>query len=364
MSRRTRASFAAGAIFSVAVVMGALLVRSASAQPPSAAPAFEVASIRSADFPTPGTMRSGQFRAGTTISNGSADFEFVTLADLLPYAFRVKSFQVFGPASLRESRWNIRAKLPEGASQDEIPEMVQAMLVDRFKLATRHEKRELPVYELVVVKGGLKLEPSDAAEAKSAGATAATPGPLGFFPPFGGPPGGGPPGRAPGQGDGPPNGDGRGGRGPGQGMVLSSTASGTVRMLPDQENCGMRLEFTQLTMAGLADTLTPFLDRPVVDGTSLTGIYKASLKLPMEVMFSMIQNQIRNADLPPPPGGGPGGPGGGLGGCEAPQPDAGSDSSNAAIFQALQRLGLKLEARKAPFDAIIVDHFEKTPSEN
>ena len=299
---RLRASVAAWAIPSAAMFVGIAL-----AQAPTAAPTFDVVAIRSADLPTPETMRSGQFRAGTTINQGSADFEFVTLADLLPYAYRVKSFQVIGPQALRESRWNIRVKLPEGGSRDQIPEMVQAMLVDRFKLAIHREKRELPVYELVVLKGGLKLKPSEASDTTDD--TIATQGPQGLFP-FGGPPGGGlPDGRGPG--NGPPADDGRGGRG----TMVSNAAGGAVRMSPD-ENCGMRLEFKSLTMSGLADTLTPFLDRPVIDGTGIKGSYQASLKLPMDLMFAMMQNTIRNVNLPPPPEIGPGGrgPGGGLGG--------------------------------------------------
>ena len=177
MSQRVKASPAAGSILSTAIFIGI-----AVAQTPAAPPSFDVVSIRSADLPTPETMRSGQFRTGTTISGGAADFQFVTLADLLPYAYRVKSFQVIGPSSLRESRWNIRAKLADGASQDQVPEMVQAMLVDRFKLAIHHEKRELPVYELVVLKGGPRLEPAEAPDAASANTTAATLGPPGLFP--------------------------------------------------------------------------------------------------------------------------------------------------------------------------------------
>ncbi len=125
-----------------------LLVGIAVAQAPPAAPAFEVAAIKAAGMPTPDTMRSGQFRTGTKINAQSADFEFVTLADLVPYAYGVKSFQVAGPASMRETRWNIAARLPDGASQDQVPEMMRALLIDRFKLAVHHEKREQPVYEL------------------------------------------------------------------------------------------------------------------------------------------------------------------------------------------------------------------------
>src|SRR5579872_6348764 len=114
---------------------------------------FEVAAIRPASLPGPDTMRSGQFRAGMKITGLNLDWGFVTLADLIPYAYRVKSFQVTGPSWMRESRWNIIAKLPEGASPDQAPEMIQALLAERFKLTVHHDKREQPVYELIVGKG-------------------------------------------------------------------------------------------------------------------------------------------------------------------------------------------------------------------
>ncbi len=69
MNPRVRASFVTVAVLSTAILIGV----AAAQKGPGVA--FEVASIRSADFPTPETMRSGQFRTGTTISNGSADFE-------------------------------------------------------------------------------------------------------------------------------------------------------------------------------------------------------------------------------------------------------------------------------------------------
>jgi uncharacterized protein (TIGR03435 family) len=42
--------------------------------------------------------------------------------------------------------------------------MVQALLADRFKLAIHRESKEMPVYELVVQKGGPKLQPADIQE--------------------------------------------------------------------------------------------------------------------------------------------------------------------------------------------------------
>jgi len=122
---------------------------------------FDVAAIRSATFPTPQTIQSGQFRTGTKISGNNLDFEFVTLADLIPYAYRVKPFQVVGPDWMRQLRWNILARLPDGAPRDQAPDMMQSLLTDRFKLAFHRERKELPVYVLETGKNSPKLHASD-----------------------------------------------------------------------------------------------------------------------------------------------------------------------------------------------------------
>lgn len=354
------------------LVLPILAVGALLAQAPKSAPAFEVAAIRVASLPTPDTFRSGQFRLGMQLDGGSLDWGFVSLADLLPYAFRVKTFQISGPAWMPASRWNIQAKLPQGASQDQVPEMMEALLADRFKLTFHREKREQPVYELVVAKGGPKLEPSTVKDEPGNGdaSTANTPG---FFPgPLGGLMRGGP-----GRGDQSQGQDGRGGRG----AILAGGPNGPIQISAG-DGCGIHMDLAKLSLQELADTLSPFLDRPVVDSTGLKGNYKVSLDLPLEVMFAMMQNTIRTAGLPMPGPGGFGGPGGGgpegrgpgdgppggrgLPGCPDPAAALGdaSGSSNAPIFQAVQKLGLKLEAHKAPFDTIVVDHLEKEPSEN
>jgi len=320
---------------------------------------FDVAAIRSATFPTPQTVQSGQFRTGTKISGNNLDFEFVTLADLIPYAYRVKPFQVVGPDWMRQLRWNILARLPDGAPRDQAPDMMQSLLTDRFKLAFHREKRQQPVYELVVMKGGPKLTPSENTTGDDSGNVDIGLGPGGFLPP--GPIPGGPPS---------PDGAGRGNRG---GVV-----AGGARISPSG-NCGMRIEFDKLTMQGLADTLTPFLDRPVVDATATQAAFKVAMDLPMDAMFAMLQNTMRNSGFAPPgqgfgpglPGGRGDGPGGGprggpQAGCFDPSAltTGGTDTSNTAIFQAVQKLGLRLQPVKAPFDTIVVDTLEKTPTEN
>ena len=349
--------------FIVLAISFAVVAESQTSKPQLA---FEVAAIRSASLPTPQTVQSGQFRIGSTVRGTNLDFAFVTLADLLPYAYRVKSFQVEGPDWMRQSRWNIVAKLPEGSSRDQAPEMMQTLLADRFKLAFHREKRQQPVYELVVAKGGAKLEKVDATpDPESDNVDIGIGGPAGIFP-------GGPGGRGPGGGG--PDGGAGGGRGP--------VIAGGARM-SQGGNCGMRIEFDKLTMQGLADTLSPFLDKPVVDRTGLKDTYKVAMDLPMETMLGMMQNQMRSSGFGAPgqggPGpGGPGGrgdfPGGGGGGgrggpqagCFDPAAIAGggTDTSNTAIFQAVQKMGLRLQPVKAPFDTLVVDHLEKMPTEN
>ena len=178
---------------SPALVVGAIWAQATT-------PAFEVASIRAAEFPNPGRGGGGpqQFRAGMQLDAGRLDWGLASLADMIQYAFRVKNYQVSGPDWMRSSRWNVVARLPEGASQDQVPEMMQTLLAERFQLKVHHEKREQPVYALEVAKGGPRLEaiaPSNDDSTAQAPAGASAPGlfPGPFGAPFGRGPGGPPP---------------------------------------------------------------------------------------------------------------------------------------------------------------------------
>ena len=66
-----------------------------------------------------------------------------------------------GPAWINSDRYRIEAKA-EGNTNPGIMggPMLQALLEDRFQLKIHRETREVPVYALVVTKGGFKLQPS------------------------------------------------------------------------------------------------------------------------------------------------------------------------------------------------------------
>jgi uncharacterized protein (TIGR03435 family) len=53
-----------------------------------------------------------------------------------------------------------------------------------------------------------------------------------------------------------------------------------------------------------------------------------------------------------------------LPGSDAKSPDDASDPGGGSIFRSVQEMGLKLDPRKAPLELIVVDHIEKTPTEN
>ena len=122
---------------------------------------FEVASIKPSPPVTPELMRSGQMHIGVKIDKARADFGGLALTEYVARAYRVKSYQVSGPDELKE-RFDITAKLPEGANEDQVPEMLQTLLAERFGLKYHKEMKDFPVYALVAGKNGPKLTPKPA----------------------------------------------------------------------------------------------------------------------------------------------------------------------------------------------------------
>ena len=124
------------------------------------APAFEVASIKPAGPLNPMAIKSGQMRIGMKIDKARVDIGSLSLADLIHIAYRVKGYQVSGPDWMSAERFNVQATIPEGGSPDQVPEMLQALLAERFKLTVHRESKEHAMYALVVGKNGSKLKES------------------------------------------------------------------------------------------------------------------------------------------------------------------------------------------------------------
>jgi uncharacterized protein (TIGR03435 family) len=314
----------------VGALSGGLLGQAPVGQTPAVAPAFEGATIRAAPsiMELVQQIQSGKAKIGMTVDGSRVDMGFSSLADLIRIAYRVKAYQVQGPDWMAQQRFEIQAKIPEGVSEDKVPEMLQALLAERFKLTIHRDKKELPVYALIVGKNGPKLtlasEKPDAPLPDSPGAMSigTEKGKMTMVQ------------------------DGKGGM-----TMQGGSQTGTIKT--SVTGAGIHLEMTKVTLASLVDTLAPLTDRPVLDMTELNGTYQIALDLPMEDLQVIAQKHAATLGIPipgPPPSANPA--------------DLASTPGGSAIFSAMEKLGLKLDPRKAPVETIVVDRLEKTATAN
>jgi len=143
------------------LAIGILNAPLSHAQPPASRPKFEVASIKSAGtdnhrhwFPA---ITGDRF----TITNG-------TLKVLIGLAYDVHDSQISGGPNWSDSeKYDLQAKAGSALTAPRMRLMLQSLLAERFRLALHRETKEEQIYELVVAKGGPKLEA--AAETKTPG---------------------------------------------------------------------------------------------------------------------------------------------------------------------------------------------------
>lgn len=91
---------------------------------------------------------------------GQITFTNVTLFNVILRAWDVYAFQLSAPDWMSSQKYDIVARVPRGASKQQGSRMLQALVAERFHLALHHETKELQGSELVVGRGGSKLEPS------------------------------------------------------------------------------------------------------------------------------------------------------------------------------------------------------------
>jgi len=266
---------------------------------------FEVASIKVNDLRP---MQMDGSKMGLHLDGARVSLGAMSLTNLIVQAYQIEGFQLSGPDFLPVQRFDIQAKMPDGATQTQVPQMLQALLAERFRLKVRRETREQQVYALIASKDGSKLKetPADYVVPDT---------------PFGG---------------------NRGNR-----LVISvfrptppagwATISGV--------NGRNVYECNKIDMAEFARFLRSHTDEPVIDMTGLKGYYEVTLDVPQR---SRAFAARRGAMERP---------------ADAPAPEA-SDPSGVNVFASIQKLGLKLEKRKAPIEHLVVEHVEKLPTEN
>jgi len=133
----------------------ALSIAIAAQQPAS----FSAASIKPAAI---AIGREGGNRSRIQHTPTSLTMSNVTLADSVQWAYGLAPFQLPGARPGAES-YDILAKTDAPVPVAQLKAMLQDLLAKRFKLAIHRETKMLPVYELVVTKGGTKLPKANAA---------------------------------------------------------------------------------------------------------------------------------------------------------------------------------------------------------
>jgi uncharacterized protein (TIGR03435 family) len=131
-------------------VIGAPFVR---AQSKAQAQAFEVASVKPAAMPV---VREGGNRSRIEHTPNRLTMWNVALSDCVQWAYDVAFFQV-SASHLSPDSYDILARTRTSVPVSQLRMMLQDLLANRFKLVVHRETRMLPVYELVVAKGGPKL---------------------------------------------------------------------------------------------------------------------------------------------------------------------------------------------------------------
>ncbi len=256
----------------------------------SSAPAFDVASVKPA---VPGATGARiQYLPGGRFLGSNVPIVF-----LIEDTYGVRDFQIAGDpqwtsviADSYNGRYDIEAKANESATQSEMKEMVKMLLADRFKLKVHMETRAMSVYALVSGKGGVKL-----AAAKE-------------------------------------NGKPRG--------------SGAIAlMLPGW------MQGNNVAMPILIQSLSEYVDRPVVDKTNFTDAFDFRLTFTPD----LVEDRAPSA-----------------GSCPASFTDFAeqrhlgvkpSSWSCPSIFDAVQdQLGLKLDFQKDPIEVLVIDHAERPAS--
>jgi uncharacterized protein (TIGR03435 family) len=214
--------------------------------------------------------------------------------------------------------FEIRAVIPDGASERDVPGMLKALLADRFGLKARIEPRPYGVYELIASPSGPTFPEVGAIDdlhkdftgdpGKSASDT------MSQLP------------------------DGGGFR-----TITRFEPDGRLRFITVTEKTRYsykvlegnvrELDAERITMQEFSSLLR--VDRPVVDKTGLTGIYRFKTLLPPITISARLQatlgDRVRNESF--------------------------------SLSRAVEPLGLKLEPKNTPVDFIVIDRIERpTPN--
>jgi uncharacterized protein (TIGR03435 family) len=262
---------------------------------------FEVASVRPS---AKGDEK--QVNLGLHLDGTQAQINALTMRDYIGMAYELRPNKILGPDWLGIERFDIRATLPAGAKTKQIPEMLRGLLADRFGLRFHKEQKEFQVYVLALGKRPLALKPTNEKDiANPSDVNVAVSG-----------------------------------SSAGVAVDLGGGASYTF--------ANNKFEGRKLNMATLVDSLETYMNLPVVDETKLNGFYDVSLELANEDYRAMLLRAAMASGIALPP--------------QAQQ--FADTATTPSLFDAIDKLGLRLETRRMPMEVLVVDEIRRTPTEN
>jgi uncharacterized protein (TIGR03435 family) len=276
------------------------------AQSADSSPKFEVAAIRPGNAPAGRGAGIQPGLYGCTGGPGTPDPGTlrcnVSFGELLRMAYQLMPYQFTAADWMRTSWFEIDAKIPVGSTKEQLFVMQQNLLAERFKLAVHWDKKQMQIYEMAVGKDGPKFKEWVDLPPLAPGAT-----------PYDRPKSAGP------------------------------LKASDLRPNPDsptewQTIYGSHSRRGKMSMNDLGAYLSVQLDQPVINSTGLKGEYDIMLDYVMEPR--------------PLPG-------------RAPNPDPPPLAAGPTLLKAVEsQLGLKLESKKGTIDVLVIDHIDKTPTEN
>jgi len=274
---------------------------------------FEVASVKSSN-PNTGSSPLGAMPMGGPSGAGRFSGSNYTLRMLLIMAYELQDFQIIGgPSWQTADRFDINAKAENpNTTFPQMRPMFRALLADRFKLKVHTEKRDMPIYALVLSRSDGKLGPNIKASTADCGDLEAQQQKLLDIVSKGG------------------------ANAQQQMMDYMNGPCGQGPWLDAPGGFGMKFSGQPITT--LTMLLTQATGRMVEDQTGLKGNF--DYKLAMDPQFLMRMMSQLGMSLP----------------ANVTLP--GSD--NPAILTAIQeQLGVKVESRRGPVDVLVIDSAEK-----
>ncbi len=277
---------------------------------------FDVASVR---------LTVAQTRPSRSVTDTRVDLVNISLRDLVLRAFKITRLdRLSAPNWLQDVNVDIHATIPAGGARQQVPEMLETLLITRFGLRAHAEPRPTDVYELVVGRDGTRIEEVQAANELDKA-----------FPAD-------PAGKAP---------------------ILDRTADtidGPVRSIATERGGltfitdrsmyeriptsrgTIQINAVRMTMAEFVGMIETTVDRSVFDRTNLRGVYKFQIELSRSSLTpAMSLGVTKNPDGTPI-----------------------TDPGGVSVFKAVEQLGLQLEQRRIPLNTIVVDKIERIPIEN